>query len=98
MASSSTVKAACGSPIGAERGSPGCRPKAKDWPFILPALNVTTMCFAGPDYKTLYIATARDGMDDAALAAMPLSGSLFILETDVKGLPEPLMRMRFNPG
>lgn len=59
----------------------------------VPALNVTTMCFAGPDYKTLYITTARDGMDEAALAAMPLSGSLFTLETDVKGLPEPPMRL-----
>ncbi len=60
----------------------------------VPALNVTTMGFAGPDYRTLYITTARDGMDAAALAAMPLSGSLFILETDVKGLSEPLMRLR----
>jgi sugar lactone lactonase YvrE len=33
-------------------------------------------------------------MDEAALAAMPLSGSLFTLATDVKGLPEPLMRLR----
>jgi sugar lactone lactonase YvrE len=62
--------------------------------YPVPALNVTTMCFAGPDYKTLHITTARDGMDEAALAAMPLSGSLFTLATDVKGLPEPLMRLR----
>lgn len=61
--------------------------------YPVPALNVTTMCFAGPDYKTLYITTARDGMDEAALAAMPMSGSLFKLATDVTGLPEPLMRL-----
>lgn len=55
----------------------------------VPALNVTTMCFAG---KTLYITTARDGLDEAALAASPLSGSLFRLETGVPGLPEPLFK------
>ena len=61
--------------------------------YPIPALNVTTMCFAGPDFTTLYITTARDGMDDQALAAMPLSGSLFRLETKVRGLAEPLMKL-----
>ena len=61
--------------------------------YAVPALNVTTMCFAGSDFRTLYITTARDGMDEAALAAMPLSGSVFRLETGVQGLPEPLMKL-----
>ena len=62
--------------------------------YPVPAHNVTTMCFAGPDFSTLYITTARDGLDAAALAEMPLSGSLFRLETDTTGLPEPLFRLR----
>jgi sugar lactone lactonase YvrE len=61
--------------------------------YPVPALNVTTMCFAGPDYTTLYIITAREGMDEASLAAMPLSGSVFVMETDSKGTPEPLMKL-----
>jgi len=60
--------------------------------YPVAAHNVTTMCFAGPDLTTLYITTARDGLDAAALQELPLSGSLFRLETNVKGLPEPLFR------
>jgi len=62
--------------------------------YPVPAHNVTTMCFAGPEYTTLYITTARDGLDAAALADMPLAGSLFRLATTVKGLPEPLFRLQ----
>lgn len=61
--------------------------------FPVPALNVTTMCFAGPQFTTLYITTARDGMDEASLNAMPLSGSLFRLQTDATGMAEPLFRL-----
>ncbi len=61
--------------------------------YPVPAQNVTTMCFAGPGFSTLYITTARDGLDETALAEMPLSGSLFRLETNTKGLPEPLFRL-----
>ena len=63
--------------------------------YPVPAHNVTTMCFAGPNFTTLYITTARDGLDAAALEEMPLSGSLFKLETSVHGLAEPLFRI--NP-
>lgn len=61
--------------------------------YPVPAHNVTTMCFAGTDFKTLYITTARDGLDEASLAEMPLSGSLFQLATNVRGLTEPLFRL-----
>jgi sugar lactone lactonase YvrE len=61
--------------------------------YPVPAQNVTTMCFAGPDFTTLYITSARDGCDAKALAEMPLSGSLFRLEAGVKGLAEPLFRL-----
>ncbi len=61
--------------------------------FPVPALNVTTMCFAGPEFTALYITTARDGMDEASLSAMPLSGSLFRFQTDTKGLAGPLFQL-----
>lgn len=59
----------------------------------LPTPLVTSMCFAGPDYRTLYITTAREGMTAAELAAYPLSGSIFRLETHTQGLPEPLIKL-----
>lgn len=59
--------------------------------WAVPAVNVTTMCF-GPG-STLYITTARDGVDDATLAQWPLTGSLFTLETQTRGIPEPLLRL-----
>ena len=72
--------------------------KIAHWP--VPAPNVTTMCFAGPAFDTLYITTARDGLDEASLSAWPLSGSLFRLKTDARGLPEPLVRLpqAYIPG
>lgn len=56
----------------------------------VPAHNVTTMCFAGPSLSTLFITTARDGLDASQLAELPLTGSLFRLETECRGLAEPL--------
>ena len=44
------------------------------------------MAFAG---STLYITTARDGLDEATLQRLPLSGSLFALPTTVTGISEP---------
>lgn len=51
----------------------------------VPAPNVTSCAFGGPDLTTLYITSAREGLSDEQLEAYPLSGSLFVIETDVKG-------------
>lgn len=61
--------------------------------YHVPALNVTTLCFGGTDYKTLYITTARDGMTAEQLDAQPLSGSLFFIQPGVQGLAEPLFKL-----
>jgi len=58
--------------------------------YRVPAGNVTTMCFGGSELQTLYIATARDSLSDSALAEFPLTGSIFRLDTETQGLPEPL--------
>jgi xylono-1,5-lactonase len=61
--------------------------------YAVPALNVTTLCFGGEDYRTLYITTARDGMSASQLEAQPLSGSLFVLQPGTQGLAEPLFKI-----
>lgn len=58
--------------------------------FRVPVPQCTMPCFGGPDRRTLYVTTARENMDAEALARHPLSGSLFALEVDVAGLPEPV--------
>ncbi|WP_323013793.1 SMP-30/gluconolactonase/LRE family protein [Devosia sp.] len=57
--------------------------------FPVPAQSPTMPCFGGPDLKTLYVTSARDGSSDAQLAAYPLSGGLFAMRVDVPGLAKP---------
>lgn len=42
------------------------------------APHTTNCCFGGAGYSELYITSARVGLDDAALAAAPHSGALFV--------------------
>lgn len=51
----------------------------------IPASNVTKMAFGGPDLKSVFVTTARAGLDEAALAKQPLAGSLFGFESSVAG-------------
>ena len=55
----------------------------------LPVSQVTMCAFGGPDLRTLFITTAREGLDDTALAKEPLAGGLFAVDAGVQGLPEP---------
>ena len=52
-------------------------------PMLVP--NVTSLAFAGPDLTTLFITTAREGLSTAQLEAMPESGGLYRLDTDIQG-------------
>jgi sugar lactone lactonase YvrE len=52
-----------------------------------PALNVSSCAFGGPNLTDLYVTSARKGMDAHQLAQYPLSGGLFHLRTDIRGLP-----------
>lgn len=54
----------------------------------MPVTNITTCTFGGPDLTTLYITTASNG----AGANERLAGSLFVIETDVKGQRENRFR------
>lgn len=57
--------------------------------YPVPAGNVTTMCFAGKENRTLYITTARDGLDDKVLARFPKTGAVFKLQSSNTGIEEP---------
>ena len=55
----------------------------------VPTPQVTSCAFGGPDLNTLYITTASMRMNREDLVTDPLAGSLFAVQTDVCGLPEP---------
>lgn len=58
--------------------------------LAVPAPNVTKCAFGGPDYATLFITTARKGLDQAQLERYPLSGALFAVNTESCGAPSVL--------
>jgi sugar lactone lactonase YvrE len=51
----------------------------------LEAPNVTSLAFGGPGLSTLYVASARENLTEQQLVAHPLSGSVFAIETGVRG-------------
>ncbi len=53
----------------------------------LPASQVTSCAFGGPNLKQLYVTTARTGLQPEVLAEQPLAGGLFVVEVGVRGLP-----------
>lgn len=53
----------------------------------LPARQVTHLAFGGPHRRTLFVCSAREGMDPLQLRAEPLAGALFSVQTDATGLP-----------
>jgi sugar lactone lactonase YvrE len=61
--------------------------------YPVPSRCPTMVAFGGPDRKTLFVTSARDGRSESELAALPHSGSLFSMPVDVPGLPE----YRFDP-
>jgi len=53
----------------------------------LPAPNVTSVAFGGPDMSTLFVATARENLTEEQLRAHPHSGAVFAVPTRVHGFP-----------
>lgn len=53
----------------------------------LPEPRPTMPCFAGPDMQTLFVTTARHGLDAAALQRHPGAGRLLMLRVSVAGVP-----------
>ncbi len=68
------------------RFSPQGRPMQR---VRLPVSRPTSCCFGGASLETMYVTSASVRLDAQALAAAPLSGSLFAFEMPgVRGLPE----------
>lgn len=57
--------------------------------IALPVQRPTSCIFGGPYLKHLYVTSASVGLTEEELAEQPLAGSVFVIETDVQGLPEP---------
>ncbi|MEW9573452.1 SMP-30/gluconolactonase/LRE family protein [Rhodanobacter sp. Si-c] len=55
----------------------------------VPASQPTRPAFGGAALDTLYVTSARDGLDAATLAREPLAGALFAAHVGARGLPEP---------
>jgi sugar lactone lactonase YvrE len=53
----------------------------------VPVAQPSSCAFGGPLLDALYITSARDGLDAAALAAQPLAGSIFQAVPGVRGVP-----------
>lgn len=53
----------------------------------VPAANTTSCAFGGENLDTLYITTAREGLNAEQLAERPGSGGLFAVKPGVKGVP-----------
>jgi sugar lactone lactonase YvrE len=53
----------------------------------LPTEQVTSVAFGGPGLEDLYVTTARVGLSDAALAAQPHAGDVFVVATATAGRP-----------
>ena len=54
----------------------------------LPVERPTSCAFGGPDRATLFVTTARAGLDEAALARQPDAGHLFRIDgLGVRGMP-----------
>ena len=58
-----------------------------DREVALPCSRPTCCAFGGDDYGTLFVTSARVGLDEAALRAQPHAGATFALDVGVRGLP-----------
>jgi sugar lactone lactonase YvrE len=53
----------------------------------IPADQVTSCAFGGEELATLYVTTARRGLDERRLAGQPCAGAIFAFEPSVRGAP-----------
>lgn len=64
----------------------------------LPVPRVTSVAFGGADLCRLFITTARYGLSEADLAAVPESGALFSANAGIPGLAATPLPMPFRCG
>lgn len=54
----------------------------------MPVTKPTSCIFGGDDMKDLYVTSAADGLSEDELKQQPNAGDLFVIHTDVRGIPE----------
>lgn len=63
----------------------------------IPAKNVSSVCWGGPDYSTLFVTSGTLGMSPEEVAANPSSGGTFaVTGLGTKGLPPARFRVDFQ--
>ncbi|MBD1397547.1 SMP-30/gluconolactonase/LRE family protein [Pontibacter sp. JH31] len=60
--------------------------------ITVPAPHTTSCAFGGEDLATLFITSARDGLDSEQLKKYPQSGGIFAVKPGVQGVPAELFR------
>ena len=63
-----------------------------DFILPLPVSQPTCAAFGGPELNMLFVTTAYQGMTPEAREAEPEAGNLFVFQTDIKGIADPLFR------
>lgn len=71
------------------RYSPGGE---QDFILPLPVSQPTCVAFGGPDMDRLFVTSAHQALDPRARAEQPQAGNLFVFQTDIKGIADPLFR------
>lgn len=59
----------------------------------LPMSNVTSLCFGGPDLKTVHVTTGWSPGTTEETKSRDPGGSVFMRRVAIPGLPEPLMKV-----
>lgn len=54
----------------------------------IPCPKPTMIAFGGPELRTAYVTTAREGLSESELAAFPQSGGVFAFRVETPGLAE----------
>ena len=63
-----------------------------DFILPLPVSQPTCVAFGGPELNRLFVTSAYQGLDAQAREAEPEAGNLFIFETDIQGIADPLFK------
>lgn len=63
-----------------------------DMDIEMPVPRPTSLCFGGPDHGTLFVTSARTRLPATTLTQAPLSGGIFAIDPDVRGVPANLFR------
>jgi sugar lactone lactonase YvrE len=61
--------------------------------LYLPTTFVTSLCFGGPELKTLYATTGWNSSTTEATKADDVGGAVFMRPVDTPGLPEPIIAL-----